>query len=931
MHIIQKGFLALLLCLSTLSVVQAQQDCFDAIYVCSSSYTQNVAYSGVGAEQEVAPATTCLGNGEVNSVWYTFTANTSGNLQFQLAPNNASDDYDFALYNLSNDSCTGILAGTNLPLSCNYSADAGSTGLSNSGSGNNNGSSGSNQNAPVAVQAGESYALMVSNFTASQNGYTLTFSGNASIVDNQPAVPDSISLKRRCNPKEVFLFFSEAFNCSSVAGNGSEITVTGPENVVVTNVTAMGCTGGRSDQLRIRFANKIMTTGTYTITIGSGSDGNSYQDNCGNETPAGTTFSFSVDFIGPDVVVTNVVAASCGQNNGSAEAVATLGTEPYTYWWNTSPAQITAIASGLTPGTYLTRVTDANGCQEYRSITIQNNSPFDLTNRTTTGVSCNGYSDGTAQIIPAGGVSPYTITWQTSPAQTGQNATGLSGGPISVSITDATGCQETISITIPQPTSINNSITTVRPDCGFNNGSISVVATGGAGGFTYAWNTSPIQSTPNAIDLYAGVYSVTVTDQAGCTATNQIILTNDFAPNATIENRVSDCGQGVGAATAVPSSGTAPYAYSWNTFPPQNTATASNLAVGDYFVTITDANNCVQIINVKIDSIPPPQVSLNLTQPDCGAANGEIATTVTDGTPPYSFLWPPSGNTNNIETNLAEGVYSVTVTDSIGCVDTETVMLQQLPPESNFTFTNVCEGDEMVLEATTNSGATSFSWELGDGNTATSDSISHTYSGSGAFTVTLILEGGCMIDTVVQTVEVYAPPTATFSIDPEILTTLVAGTFSYSGTGGSSFLWDFGDGESNTEMPTSHLFGIEGFYDVSLIAMDVHGCSDSASQTIEVLLQPVIYLPNAFIPAGTEENSRFKGYGIGVLSAELTIHDRWGTQVYRSANVRDITLVGWDGNYKGKPAPQGVYTYKVKADFYNNTSFEKLGTVTLIR
>jgi hypothetical protein len=66
MHIIQKGFLTLLLGLSTLSVVQAQQDCFDAIYVCSSSYTQNVAYSGFGAEQEVAPATTCLGNGEAN-------------------------------------------------------------------------------------------------------------------------------------------------------------------------------------------------------------------------------------------------------------------------------------------------------------------------------------------------------------------------------------------------------------------------------------------------------------------------------------------------------------------------------------------------------------------------------------------------------------------------------------------------------------------------------------------------------------------------------------------------------------------------------------------------------------------------------------------------------------------------------------------------
>lgn len=406
----------------------AQQDCFNAISVCSSSFTQNTSYSGVGSQLEVQPATTCLGNGETNSAWYTFTVSLGGTLEFQLNPINPNDDYDFALYNLTNDSCSGIAAGFSNPVSCNYSADAGSTGISAGGNGNSNGSSDPNQNGALNVAVGERYALMVSNFTASQTGYSLEFGGSASIADNQPALPDSVSLQSRCNPLEVLLFFDDVILCNSVTGNGSEITVSGPENVTVTAVSALGCSGGSSNRLRIRFANKIMTVGSYTITIGAGVDGDSFLDNCGNEVPSGTTFTFEVEFIGPDFSITNIVDASCGQENGSAEAVATIGTPPYMFWWNTNPIQNASVATGLPPGSYLARVTDANGCREFRGLTIDNNSPINLTNHSFNGVSCNGSSDGTAEVTPFGGVAPYTFTWQTNPVQNGPNASNLSGG-----------------------------------------------------------------------------------------------------------------------------------------------------------------------------------------------------------------------------------------------------------------------------------------------------------------------------------------------------------------------------------------------------------------------------------------------------------------------------------------------------------------------
>ncbi|MBL4585742.1 MAG: hypothetical protein JKX84_01590, partial [Flavobacteriales bacterium] len=203
----------------------AQQDCFNAINVCSNSYDQSNSFSGSGDVFELQPGATCLGNGEVNSVWYTFTASTSGNMWFQLNPLNPNDDYDFALFNMTNDSCSGIAQGLTQPISCNYSADPGPTGLSAGASGNSNGSSDPNQNPPITLQEGETYLLLISNFTASQNGYQLNFMGNGSIVDDQNPEPDSVSLLGVCNPRRLTLFFTEEIDCSSINGNGAEITV----------------------------------------------------------------------------------------------------------------------------------------------------------------------------------------------------------------------------------------------------------------------------------------------------------------------------------------------------------------------------------------------------------------------------------------------------------------------------------------------------------------------------------------------------------------------------------------------------------------------------------------------------------------------------------------------------------------------------------
>lgn len=909
----------------------AQQDCFDAIYVCSESYQQTNSFNGVGNAQEIPTGSTCLGNGEVNSVWYTFTANAGGELLFQLNPLNPNDDYDFALFNLTNDSCSGIAAGLNQPVSCNYSAAAGATGLSTGGSGNDNGSSGSNQNAPVSVQQGETYALLVSNFTASQNGYSLDFSGTASIADNVAPMPDSVSLMNRCNPLQVLLLFDEPFQCPSVSGDNSEITVTGPEGVNINNLTPAGCTGGNTDRLRIRFTDRIMTTGTYTVTIGNGSDGDSFTDNCGNATPAGTTITFVVNNIGPEVSITNVVNASCGQTNGEAEAIPTSGTPPYSFNWNSSPSQNTAVATELEPGQYRVAVIDDNGCREFATVNIQNDSPFDLSDRTSTSVTCPNDADGTATINPQGGSGPYDIAWQTSPAQNGNTATGLPGGNVQVVVTDATGCEETTTINIPEPNAILTPTTSTNPDCGVANGSATVNATGGNAGFSYAWNTSPPQSTATASGLMAGVYDVNVTDQNGCTANASVVLTDNFAPDAFIGNTTPDCGQGVGEATVEVNNGTPPYSYAWNTTPAQITQTATGLGEGDYFVTITDANGCVQIINVKIDSVPPPELSLDLVQPDCGASNGSATATTSGGTEPFTYLWGPGAGTDTMLDSITEGSYTLVVTDAIGCTDSESFDLEQLSPDSDFEFENVCIGEEMSFTPTSTSGATSWVWQFGDRLSSDAENPTHTYAEPGSYDVTVIFSGGCMNDTVVQTVNVYDLPPTDFVVEPEAVTTRVPAEPMYLGNNATDFVWDMGDGTILIENAPEHQYETEGFYDISMTVTDENGCTDSSTQTIEVLLHPGIYFPNAFIPGGLPENSVFKGYGVGIVAAELFIFNRKGDRLYRSTDVSEILNLGWDGTYNGNPVPQGVYVYRIKAEFYNNTSFERLGTVTLLR
>lgn len=260
---------------------QPEQNCLSATPVCQQTYSQNLSYSGGGTVNELSPNNTCLLTGETNSVWYIFTAQTSGTFIFSI---NTANDYDFALYNITNSGCN--LGGVT-PVRCNYSGDNGGTGLElPAGGGNISFGASDDPFMPgVNVQAGETYVLLVNNYTGDQTGYTITFGGSASIFDNSP--PTFTSVTSDCSVGTVVLDASEPLNCASFANVTA--TITGPAAATVNSVTGTGCTGGSTFSLgaSISYTLAAPIDGQYSVTISG------LQDNCGN-TMSPVTIPFNV-------------------------------------------------------------------------------------------------------------------------------------------------------------------------------------------------------------------------------------------------------------------------------------------------------------------------------------------------------------------------------------------------------------------------------------------------------------------------------------------------------------------------------------------------------------------------------------------------------------------------------------------------------------
>ncbi|MBN4062182.1 MAG: hypothetical protein COA57_02365 [Flavobacteriales bacterium] len=380
---------------------------------------------------------------------------------------------------------------------------------------------------------------------------------------------------------------------------------------------------------------------------------------------------------------------------------------------------------------------------------------------------------------------------------------------------------DTVSIVINDP---NVSLSSTPENCGAGDGTATATPSGGASPFSYNWSDG--QTTQTASVLIAGNYSITITDNSGCTDTASVIVNGTGGPAVLIAATDVSCnGNADGTATATPSGGTTPYTYLWTGG--QTTAAASGLSGGTYYITVTDAGGCPTIDSVTVNEATTINLTATTTDENCGATDGTAIVSVTGGTSPYSYLWS-DGQTTATANGLSGGNYTVTVTDNNNCTDTASATVNSLGGPSVTTSTNdvTCNGGNDGSSALiTSGGATPYSYTWSDGQTdATATGLA-----AGNYTVTVSDANSCTYTTSISISEP-APVTFTLTNDTSICT---GNAVTLTATGGVSYLWSTNDTVSFiTVSPASTTT-------YSVTVSDSSGCLANGSVTVSVTTQNI--------------------------------------------------------------------------------------------
>ena len=391
--------------------------------------------------------------------------------------------------------------------------------------------------------------------------------------------------------------------------------------------------------------------GNYTVTVRDA-------HNCRTLTPVtiGSTGSLSATEVHTDVTCN-------GANNGTINISLTGATGNEVFVW-TPNVSSDSIASGLAGGSYVVDISNGT-CSTQVVINIAEPTAIVAT-EAHTNVGCNGASDGTVTLTVTGGSGNYNYVW-TPNVSTGSTASGLAGGTYCVDITDDNQCTANVCATVTEADPIVLTTSSSPASCLLTNGSATVVATGGAGGYSYSWSNGGTTSTISNIGT--GTYTVDVMDASGCIASASVNV-NSTGVTAIVSSQTdATCEFGDdGSATVTASGGQAPYTYLWS--PVGGTAaSATGLAPGTYSVTVTDYLGCATIVTVEIGFInAAPAVDLG---PDSVAC---IGTTVTldAGAGMTSYLWSDNSTNQTLDVT-ADGAYGVVVTDANGCQNSDLV------------------------------------------------------------------------------------------------------------------------------------------------------------------------------------------------------------------------------------------------------------------
>lgn len=910
-------------------------DCVGAIPLCANStvIVSTNQYTDTGAESDENGS--CIsGTGTGGSVWYTFQPQSTGDLDFSIAPSGGTD-YDFVLFDATN-GCDDLDE-----LSCNYSADFGTTGLTSSYSNYSSSYSGCSGtsyysapadcgvwNEPAGVTFGHTYVLFVNFYSGSNAGFTLHFQNDPStvaITDNIPPTFDATS-QLVCNGNSLHVDFSENIDCNTL--QASDFTIPG---YTVTFANS-GCNNGMSYGVDLIFTPPL-APGVYNL------HGQTMNDMCGN--PLNDDLSLTV----ASAPVFNV-STVCNTAGTVATLTATGCTGTLTWnEWDTvcTTTCLGVILFGNCVGTWVTNCDSAwatigtgpsitvnapfapqymascvgtSGCETQNAFYINCNPSLGVSLNSAS-ICSGGCADITA--TPSNGTPPYTYTWD-PPSLTGpgpHNVCPTDTTDYSVTVTDASGTTASATGTITVSASLMPTISGATSICTGTTTTLDA----GAGYTTYEWSTA--ETTQTITVGTSGTYSVTVSDGSGCSGTTDVTVTVSTNLTPVITGPTTLCSGNPGTLDA----GSGYDSYLWSTGDATQTITITTS--GTYSVTVSNNSGCSGSASVAVTvgtGLTPV-----ITGPDTVCQGNTAVLDAGSGFDAYS--WSTAETTQTISVT-ASGTYTVTVSDAFGCSGSASATVVVVPFSAMATSTaencGQSDGTATVI-ASGGNGQYTYSWNNGQ----TTQSLSGLASGTYSVTV-----GDGMCTATAQTFVTGIPgPSAGFSYSPENPVINDGVTLTSNSSGNIvSWVWQFGDGSPTGSGNTvSHTYSNIGTYTVTLIITDMNGCSDTITDTLHVREIYAFYIPNAITPNEDGFNDGFspRGYNVDPASFEMWVFDRWGKLFYHTTKWYETSAEPWNGTLNNSGTyndiVMGVYAYRITLKEINGPKHAYMGHVTIIR
>ena len=847
--------------------LQPEQDCPNAIPVCQNIYVQPFSYQGEGLDpNEINFRLSCLGLGEHNDVWYVFTIQQAGNLAFSITPANAMDDYDWALYDMTNNDCVDIRSIGSLEVACNYSATLGVTGA------NGLGPCGTNPNCPVIpVAAGRTFVLNISNWNIPLSGYTLDFGASTAVLFDSiaPAVDTFTAV---CGDSLIDVYFTEPIQCISV--DPTDFTVNGPGGpYAVTAVTGGNCSsvGGFENRYRLHTSPPITQSGWYQVALID-----TVIDNCGN---IGLLRADSALVSLPVLSLAASVDTLCPGQGSLLMATTGGGVSSFDFYWSTGATveDSLRVFPGITTTFFLTIVDSLSQCQANGQAEVfawpapqpdfsldsslcgaEEDSIFYLGNVSSAGLFSWDFDGG---IVSSGsGAGPFSVSWSST-------------GTYKVCLTvEENGCIsqdscQLVNVHIPPTASI-----VPQADQCFEGNLFSFSSQTSGTISQYQWdlgdNTTSTLPSPSHSYLQGGSQNIQliVLDSNACSDTAYTSF-QVFPPlQAGFMTDTSCLGTPSRLVDTTFRSGVDPLTNRLWLLGGGNTLLDSVVnhspgTIGFHPVTLVVQTTfgCFDSITQEVLILPSPTANFGFEN---ACEKNEIAfftdsSSFTD--PPMSWSWDLGDGTRTSQRSPAHiyqqpGSYQVkmVLTNRQGCSDSLEKSIQIWPlPKALFQAGPACEEDSVPFTNQSSIGAPSslsrFEWTFGDGNTSLENNPSHLFQQEGDYYSRLIAisDQGCR-DSFTLSVRIHPRPTADFEVEDGCEGSSLRFTDQSSLDGGTiggsiqSWLYNFGGGNNSPDRSPVFSFETPGTKSVLLTVTTGRGCRDSISKNLEVYPKAVI-------------------------------------------------------------------------------------------